>query len=58
MLLNARQIEWSKGKNSIILLAIEDIIKRKEVEVGLEATRIALANSNTNVCHSIYIAKC
>jgi two-component system CheB/CheR fusion protein len=36
MLLNARQIERGMGKERIILLAIEDITERKEVEKGLE----------------------
>jgi two-component system, cell cycle sensor histidine kinase PleC len=39
MLLNARQIERSMGKERIILLAIEDITERKEIEAGLEKTR-------------------
>jgi len=36
MLLNARQIERALGKEKIILLAIEDITERKEIEAGLE----------------------
>ncbi|MBC8439315.1 MAG: PAS domain S-box protein [Deltaproteobacteria bacterium] len=43
MLLNARQIEQAKGKERIILLAIEDITERKEIEAGLEKTRKELA---------------
>jgi two-component system CheB/CheR fusion protein len=39
MLLNARQIERVLGKERIILLAIEDITERKEIEAGLEKTR-------------------
>ena len=39
MLLNARQIERGTGKERIILLAIEDITERKEIEAGLERTR-------------------
>ncbi len=39
MLLNARQIERGTGNKRIILLAIEDITKRKEIEAGLEKTR-------------------
>ena len=39
MLLNARQIERGMGKERIILLAIEDITERKEIEKGLEKTR-------------------
>ncbi|HEX9716112.1 MAG TPA: PAS domain S-box protein [Desulfurivibrionaceae bacterium] len=42
MLLNARQIEREKGKKRVILLAIEDITERKEIEAGLEKTRIEL----------------
>jgi two-component system cell cycle sensor histidine kinase PleC len=36
MLLNARQIKRAMGMERIILLAIEDITERKEVEAGLE----------------------
>ncbi|MCX7045155.1 MAG: ATP-binding protein, partial [Candidatus Sumerlaeota bacterium] len=43
MLLNARQIERGSGKERIILLAIEDITERKEIEAGLEKTRKELA---------------
>ncbi|MFA6979567.1 MAG: PAS domain S-box protein [Ignavibacteriaceae bacterium] len=43
MLLNARQIERALGKEKIILLAIEDITERKEIEAGLEKTRKELA---------------
>jgi two-component system CheB/CheR fusion protein len=43
MLLNARQIERGLGKERIILLAIEDITERKEIEDGLEKTRKELA---------------
>jgi two-component system, cell cycle sensor histidine kinase PleC len=39
MLLNARQIERALGKERIILLAIEDITERREIEAGLETTR-------------------
>ncbi|MDP2894581.1 MAG: PAS domain-containing protein, partial [Sulfurimonas sp.] len=39
MLLNARQIKQASGKERIILLAIEDITERKEIEAGLEKTR-------------------
>src|SRR5271157_822919 len=39
MLLNARQIERGTGKERVILLAIEDITERKEIEAGLEKTR-------------------
>ena len=36
MLLNARQIQRQLGKELIILLAIEDITERREIEYGLE----------------------
>jgi len=36
MLLNARQIERGTGKEKVILLAIEDITERREIENGLE----------------------
>ncbi|MDD5647445.1 MAG: PAS domain S-box protein, partial [Dehalococcoidia bacterium] len=39
MLLNARQIQRVLGKERVILLAIEDITERKEIEAGLEKTR-------------------
>ena len=39
MLLNARQIRRVLGKERIILLAIEDITERREIENGLEKTR-------------------
>ena len=34
--MNARQIERGMGKERIILLAIEDITERREIEKGLE----------------------
>ena len=43
MLLNARQIQGVLGKERIILLAIEDITERREIENGLEKTRKELA---------------
>ena len=43
MLLNARQIQRGRGKERIILLAIEDITERKQIEDGLENTRKELA---------------
>jgi two-component system, cell cycle sensor histidine kinase PleC len=39
MMLNARQIQRMSGKERIILLAIEDITERREIEDGLEKTR-------------------
>ena len=43
MLLNARQIRRTLGKRKIILLAIEDITTRKEIESSLETARLELA---------------
>jgi PAS domain S-box-containing protein len=43
MLLNARKIQRGSGKEQVILLAIEDITERKEIETGLEKTRKELA---------------
>jgi PAS domain S-box-containing protein len=43
MLLNARQIKRAVEKERIILLAIEDITARKEIEDGLEKTRKEMA---------------
>jgi len=53
MLLNARQIEQGMGTKRIILLAIEDITERKEIEAGdslpekqLENLKTVLRNSH------------
>ena len=43
MLLNARQIKRESGKRRIILLAIEDITERKNIENELEQSRKELA---------------
>jgi PAS domain S-box-containing protein len=43
MLLNARQIQRGSEQERIILLAIEDITERKEIEDGLEKARKELA---------------
>lgn len=43
MLLNARQIQRVLGKERIILLAIEDITARRDIEDGLENARKELA---------------
>jgi two-component system CheB/CheR fusion protein len=45
MLLNARQIQRGLGKERIILLAIEDITERREIENGLEKVRKELAET-------------
>jgi two-component system, cell cycle sensor histidine kinase PleC len=42
MLLNARQIQRVQGKERIILLAIEDITARREIETGLERAHMEL----------------
>ena len=42
MLLNARQIQRGSGKERIILLAIEDITERKQVENALHAAKKAV----------------
>ena len=42
MLLNARQIQRVLGKERIILLAIEDITERREIENGLERAHVEL----------------
>ena len=39
MLLNARQIQRVLGKERVILLAIEDITERREIETGLDTAR-------------------
>ena len=53
MLLNGRQIEQAMGKERIILLAIEDITRRKEVEAGLEETRKELEAFAYSVSHDL-----
>ncbi len=42
MLLNARQIRRASGKERIILLAIEDITERREIETGLQKAHAEL----------------
>ena len=49
MLLNARQIEQAMGKERIILLAIEDITERKEIEAGLEKAHEELKELTTEL---------
>jgi two-component system cell cycle sensor histidine kinase PleC len=49
MLLNARQIEQTWGKERIILLAIEDITERKEIEAGLEKAHEELKELTTEL---------
>jgi two-component system CheB/CheR fusion protein len=49
MLLNARQIKRALGKERIILLAIEDITERREIENGLENARKELKELTTEL---------
>ena len=49
MLLNARQIERRMGKERIILLAIEDVTERKEIEAGLEKAHEELKELTTEL---------
>ena len=44
MLLNARQIQRLLGKERIILLVIEDVTERRDIENGLEKARKELAD--------------
>ena len=48
MLLNARQIQRASGKERIILLAIEDITARREIENGLEKARKELETTKVS----------
>jgi two-component system CheB/CheR fusion protein len=49
MLLNARQIQRASGKERIILLAIEDITERREIENGLEKAHEELTELTTEL---------
>jgi two-component system CheB/CheR fusion protein len=49
MLLNARQIQRGLGKERIILLAIEDITERREIENGLEKAHEELKDLATEL---------
>ena len=49
MLLNARQIQRASGKERIILLAIEDITERREIENGLEKAHEELKDLATEL---------
>jgi two-component system cell cycle sensor histidine kinase PleC len=49
MLLNARQIQRGIGKERIILLAIEDITERREIETGLEKAHSELGELATEL---------
>jgi two-component system CheB/CheR fusion protein len=49
MLLNARQIQRASGKERIILLAIEDITERREIENGLEKAHEELTELATEL---------
>ena len=52
MLLNARQIQRGLGKERIILLAIEDITERREIENGLEKAHEELKELATELKHA------
>ena len=55
MLLNARQIQRAFGKERIILLAIEDITDRKEIELGLEKAHKELEKLAAELEHSAQV---
>ena len=52
MLLNARQIQRALGKQRIILLAIEDITERREIEHGLKKAHEELNKLATELARS------
>jgi len=56
MLLNARQIQRVLGKERIILLAIEDITERKEVDTRLMGAMADLERSNKDLEQFAYVA--
>jgi light-regulated signal transduction histidine kinase (bacteriophytochrome) len=56
MLLNARQIQRALGKEQIILLAIEDITERKQVEDTLNRSVTELKRSNDELQQFAYVA--
>jgi PAS domain S-box-containing protein len=43
MLLNVRELKQVEGENRVILLGVEDITQRKEIEAGLEQNRVELS---------------
>ena len=52
MLLNARQIKQARGKERIILLAIEDITERREIEDGLKKAHKELTELTIELKHA------
>jgi PAS domain S-box-containing protein len=56
MLLNARQIQRVLGKERIILLAIEDVTERKQVEARLMGAMADLERSNKDLEQFAYVA--
>jgi len=52
MLLNARQIQRVLGKERVILLAVEDISERREIENGLEKAHRELKDLTTELEHT------
>ena len=56
MLLNARQIQRTQGKERIILLAIEDITERKKGEAELHQISLELQERNAELERFLYTA--
>jgi len=57
MLLNARRIPQQGNQSELILLAIEDITARKEIEAGLEKTRKELEVIKTSADEALEYAE-
>jgi diguanylate cyclase (GGDEF)-like protein/PAS domain S-box-containing protein len=58
MLLNARQISQEMSKERIILLTIEDITERKNIEAGIEKTRKELEMIKQSADEALEFADC